>query len=308
MLDGSLTDLIFENYDGYLNDHRHELGTPTGAVDMLASDGTFNAYISKLTEGMEPYQKAAVTAVCDRERHFLLEESTQLGPSASIIGYAVTYFPILADIYADPNIAQTMTIYPTNKSINTIPKVNLKASVRSTDGTVKTWPMPRAQYLIRGALELLTLAPNVSNDLFQMSAGYPNEVNSTLARINKSYFLLYTIEIKTTDVGGGLGDTTTTWGLNLRPDARGQLHKEFEFTNAHGQTVTGSLVGHIDWDRGTVQFSCAFSQVPGYTFSVNQVTSKVVFSPKTGEVGRVKVEMKISGWDKILSHLQATVN
>jgi hypothetical protein len=37
--------------------------------------------------------------------------------------------------------------------------------------------------------------------------------------------------------------------------------------------------------------------VSGYEFSVEYLTSKVRFSPKTGEVGRVKVQLKISGWD-----------
>lgn len=83
------TDLIFENYDRYLVENRDELNTPTGAIEMLSSDGSFRAYMASLTEGLEPYQKAAVMAVCEREREFLLEESTQLGPSASVIGYAV---------------------------------------------------------------------------------------------------------------------------------------------------------------------------------------------------------------------------
>ena len=85
----NVTDLIFENYDGYLNEHRAEMNTPSGAIEMLASDGNFNAYMAALTEGLEPYQKASVMAVCERQREFLLEESTQLGPSASVIGYAV---------------------------------------------------------------------------------------------------------------------------------------------------------------------------------------------------------------------------
>ena len=91
MMQMNATDLIFENYDGFLNDHRHDLNTPAGALEMLASDGSFNSYIASLTEGLEPYQKAAVSLVCERQREFLLEESSTatLGPSASVVGYAV---------------------------------------------------------------------------------------------------------------------------------------------------------------------------------------------------------------------------
>lgn len=208
-----------------------------------------------------------------------------------------TYFPILADIYADPVISRIATIHPTTKPINTIPKVQLTASVRNTDGTTKTYLMPRAQYLIRGTSETINLLPNVNTDLFTNSAGYPNEVNSTLARINKRYFLINTAIIKTKDVGAGKGDTTTTVGLNLRPDTRGQLHKEFEMTDELGFTTTCSIVGHINWDTGVVQYSATFTSVTGVEFEMEYMTSKTRFSPKTGDVGRVKVSLKISGWD-----------
>jgi len=85
----NMSDMIFENYNGYLSEHSDDLSTPSGAIEMLSSDGAFSAYMAALTEGMEPYQKAAVLSVCEREREYLLQESTQLGPSASIIGYAV---------------------------------------------------------------------------------------------------------------------------------------------------------------------------------------------------------------------------
>lgn len=202
----------------------------------------------------------------------------------------------MADIYADPVISRIATIHPTSKPINTIPKVQLTASVRNTDGSTKTYLMPRAQYLIRGTAETINLLPNTNTDLFSASAGYPNEVNSTLARINKRYFLVNTAVIKTTSTNGG-EDTTTTVGLNLRPDARGQIHKEFEMTDAQGNTTQCSIVGHINWDTGIVQYSATFAPVSGCEFNIEYLTSKVRFSPKTGEVGRVKVALKISGWD-----------
>ncbi len=291
------TDLIFENYDVYLNQHRNELNTPAGAIEMLSSDGSFRSYMAALTEGLDVHQKSAVMAVCERQRQFLLEESTQLGPSASVIGYAVTYFPILADIYADPVVSRVATIYPTTKPINTIPKVQLTATVRNTDGTSKTFLLPRAQYLVRGAAENITLLPNTNNDLFKMSHGYPNEVNSTLARINKRYFMINTMSVIGKDVGSGVGDTTSLIGLNLRPDARGQIHKEFEMTDSAGFTVNGSIIGHVDWDKGVVQFSTTFTSIEGMEYETEFMNSKVIFSPKTGEVGRVKVDLKISGWD-----------
>ena len=166
--------------------------------------------------------------------------------------------------------------------------------------------MPRAQYLIRGTAETINLLPNTNTDLFQASAGYPNEVNSTLARINKRYFLINTCVIKTTDQATG-NTVSTTVGLNLRPDARGQLHKEFEFTDINGNSSTCSIVGHVNWDTGVVQYSATFVPLTGYDFEIEYLTSKCRFSPRTGEVGRVKVQLRISGWDRIMSSIVETL-
>jgi len=293
--DLNLSDMIFENYDSFLKDH-DELETPAGAIDMLSSDGAFSAYMTSLTEGLEPYQKAAVMAVCDREREYLLQESIQLGPSASIIGYAVTYFPILTDIYADPVISRLATTYPTGKSIITIPKVELTASVKNTDGTTSKFPMPRAQYLIRTKAETLDIIPNTSNNLFELSSGFSTgEVNNTKTRVNQRYFMISTIEVKGDT--GGVNDTTTLVSLNIRPDARGQLHKEFQFKDSVGREGVGTLIGHVDWDSGNVQYSVSFGTIPAITFMALYCTCKCVYSPKTGDVGRVKVAINISGWD-----------
>lgn len=83
------TDLIFENYSSYLNEHSEDIQTPNNAIEMLATDGKFNAYINTLTEGLDAHQKSNVMAVCQREREMLLEESASIGPSSSVIGYAV---------------------------------------------------------------------------------------------------------------------------------------------------------------------------------------------------------------------------
>ncbi len=288
------SDLIFENYEGFLRENKDDLATPSGAIELLSSDGSFQSYISALTEGLEPYQKHAVMAVCEREREYLLQESANIGPSASVIGYAVTYFPILTDIYADPVLSRIATTYPTNKSIISVPKVQLTASVKNTDGTISKYPMPRAQYLIRAKAEQIDLLTNTSNNLFEASAGFASgEVNADKTRINKRYFMLTEMEV----FGDGTVDTTTKVSLNIRPDARGQLHKEFQFTDSEGRNGSGTLIGHIDWDSGVIQYSVTFATTAGVVFSANYVTCKCVYSPKTGDVGRVKVSIKITGWD-----------
>jgi len=156
--------------------------------------------------------------------------------------------------------------------------------------------MPRATYLIRGAAEELALDPDRQNDVFKQSGGYPDHVNSSLTRINKRYFMITTINVEVEDTGSG--DTTSmVVPLNVRPDARGQIHRQFTFIDNFSNEVSASLVGHIDWDKGNVNFSVSFSDVTGFSYSVNYANCKCVFSPRSGEVGRVKVNLKISGWD-----------
>ncbi len=176
------------------------------------------------------------------------------------------------------------------------------ASVKNSDGTTSKYPMPRAQYLIRTKAETLNILPNQSNNLFELSAGFSTgEITNVKARVNQRYFLITQLEALGTPPGGSPDTTTTLVALNLRPDARGQLHKEFQFIDTANNSVTGTLIGHVDWDNGAVQYSVTFSTVAGYTFNCNYSTCKCVFSPKTGDIGRVKISIKVAGWDRLLS-------
>lgn len=88
-MSGENTDMIFENYERFISEHQDDIGSPSGAIEMLSSDGAFRSYVNTLTEGLEPTVKTNVMAVCERQREMLLEESINIGPTASAIGYAV---------------------------------------------------------------------------------------------------------------------------------------------------------------------------------------------------------------------------
>jgi len=193
-------------------------------------------------------------------------------------------------------LTQVTTTYPTSKGIVTIPKIELHASVLKTDGTTSTYLMPRATELVRGAAELISLTPNVSNNLFELSDGYSTGlVSTTLTRINKRYFMITNVIVTGT---GGATDTTTTATINVRPDARGQLNKSFTATDANGDIAACTIIGHIDWDTGAVQYSVTCTTTSaGVTFTTDHSIGKTVFSPRSGDVGRVKVQLKIKGWD-----------
>ncbi len=298
------TDVIFENYEMFLKEHRDEMATPAGALEMLSSDGAFRSYMNCLTEGLDPNSKAVVMAVAQREREMLLEESINFGPSASVVGYNVTYFPILTDIYSDPIISQVATTYPIGKSLITIPKVKVRASVTNTDGSKANWVIPRDTYLVRGTGETLTLTPNASNNLFTLSGLGTDDVT-----VNKRYFMINKVVV-TDDATPA---NTHNVAMSVRADARGQVASTFSFVDANNAnaTITGSMIGNIDFDRGVVQFSITYAVPQGVTASYSTVSADaaVVFSPKKSDVGRVKVSLDVQGWDKtLMSHVSVTMH
>lgn len=289
------SDLIFENYETYLKDHRDDIATPSGAIEMLTSDGAFRAYIDSLTEGLNPYSKNTIMAICERQREMLLEESINLGPSANVIGFAVTHFPILADIYSDPILSQVATIYPVNKSIITIPRIRINATVKNSDGTTSEYRMPRAYHLIRGTSETISLAPGISNNLFALSTG--GLVNINNSAVNKRYFVCNNLKVND---GATVYDYDIPMGV--RPDARGQILFVGRFTNAAAEEIECTIIGNCNWDSGSVQYTGTFANktnpaAPMGGYFVVQIDTSVVFSAITSDINRAKVGIKVQGWD-----------
>ena len=289
------TELVFENYEKYLDRNKHELATPNDAIVMLTSDGSFKGYMEQLTEGLDDVTTKAVMVVAQREREYLLEEATQIGPDTGVIGYAVTYFPILTDIYSEPILAQVATLYPTPVSIVTIPKVELEASVKNSDGSTVTYSLPRATHQVRGAIETIDIAPNDNVNLFDSSSA--GLVNIDNARVNKRYFIIDRVTIQDDSV---VTNTFVAQNLNIfvRPDARGQVKTEFNFIDDAGANCAAKMIGNINWDSGVITYSVTIDGgTVGATYQTTSAQSKVMFSATTGDIGRVKVQMKISGWD-----------
>ena len=290
------TDLIFENYNSFLNENRELVNTPRDAMQMLSTDATFYAYIDSLTEGLDAGVAKMIRSVAERERAVILENAANVGPSSTAIGYAVSYFPILTDIYAEPIVSQIATIYPTTKSLVTIPKITVSASVRNPDNTVTTTLLPREETLARGASEVINTVPAVSNDLFALSAGAANGMTSATNRINKRYLNISAINI--TDGGTVVAPATRDVPVNVRPDARGHFRKDFTFVDGDGVTVNGTIVGDVVFDTGILQYNVTTSSpTAGAVYTVNHAVTNVIFSPVTGDIGRVKVKLEATGWD-----------
>jgi hypothetical protein len=296
------SDMIFENYNAFINGHEDEIGTVEGGLEMLTSDGMFRGYISSLTEGLDQSRADTIMNVCQRQREMLLEESVQLGPSSTIVAYAVSYFPILTDIYSEPVLSQASVVHPVNKGVVTLPKAEITGTVTNSAGTTSTYYLPRNTSLVRQAVESITVSADTATNLFSSSSSSAT-ISATTHRVNRRYLLLYSVTVTDTDLDDGSATHDSTTVVNFRPDARGQIYGNFTFTDSDAtaaNTVTCTIVGNVDWDTGVVRVSGTFANGGTnmtYAIKASGLTFKTVFSPKTGDIGRVKVALKISGWD-----------
>jgi hypothetical protein len=290
------TDLIYENYNTFLKDHTNDLSSPQGAMEMLTSQGMFDAYVTALTDKIPAESKSVIEAVCRREREVLLEESINVGPQSSAIGYAVTYFPILTDIYSDPVISRIATVYPTDKPIMTIPRSYINGSVKELDGSITSYRMPRNTNMVRGAQAALIIAASPSNVFDLVPVQYPGSaVTADNAKINNRFFFIN--NIKAND-----GTVDINVPVTVRPDARGQISRQFKFPGVTGADagviITGSMIGNIDYDTGLIQFGVTFSGgTLDYASAAPELTANTIFSATRGDTGRVKVEVKMEGYD-----------
>lgn len=287
-------DKIFLNHAKYLFENRELLSTPEGIIETLVNDELYRKYIAQLTEGFDKDQVASVRPIFEHQRQMILEDAVNVADSQIASAYAITYFPILADTYMDDILYKAITHHTTNEPIMTFPKVQLSAKIANSDGSVVNAPFPRARYLIRATPEKMYLMPKNTNNLFHMSHSYPNEVNDKLSFINKRFFIVDSLHVQITDT---TSTTTQEVMLGLRPDSRGQINKDFEFTDGD-YVITGSLIGNINWDKGLVVYSVVFGNgKPGHEYSVEHLETSVMFTARTGDIGRVKITMSMKGWD-----------
>ena len=292
-------DKIFKNHAGYLYENREKVNTPDSIFAVLADDGKYNNYISSLLEGFDTTEVNSILPILNHQRQLVLED-TNIITSQTASAYAITYFPILADVYLDDILYKSITHHITKEPIMTFPKMQLNAKVANSDGTVVNMPFPRARYMIRATPEVLNLIPKMANNLFQLSYSYPNEVNETLSFINKRYFYVESvfINIISEDTSSLINQEVI---LALRPDARGQINKEFTFiddTNNTTKLVSGSIIGNINWDKGVLVYNIVFSNGKDNTiYEVDYLKTSVMFTARTGDIGRVKISINNTGWD-----------
>jgi hypothetical protein len=201
----------------------------------------------------------------------------------------------LVDIYADPLIAQICTPFPTSKSVLSIPRMQIKATTTSYDGTTETSRiMPSATELIRAAEETITVTPGTNYSVYT-GLGFTNATH----KMNRRYTLMTRVSITETKSGGGTESHVVN--VSFRPDARNQIANTFTFTDSTSKVITGNVMAHVNYDTGMVNTQITFSiGTSTSSFAATSTQFKLRFRPTGSNNGRTKVSVVTSMIDCVI--------
>lgn len=241
--------LILENFAGFIQENSVLFDDAVSSTSVLTDDMYFESYTQKLMEGLEESEKGFYKSLFDRQRSMILEEGTTMLGSPEAISYAVTSFPMLLDIYAEPLLSKVVTVYPSDKPVMSIPRLKWVAKIVGLDGTEEKVYFPNANKMVRPGYVAMTATTPVFN-LFTL-AGITTNVDQF--RLNKRNF-------KVTNVKFAFNDGTTTTNADedviVIADARGGFEEDITVVNGTGVEIcTVRLAGTVNFESGQVSYS-----------------------------------------------------
>jgi hypothetical protein len=201
-------------------------------------------------------------------------------------------FPILVDIYAEPVIAELCNVYPVSAPVASIPRIKIMAYVKGYNGVVQQVKIPTVNGPVRPGALALSVTPAVSNDLFTIAtaAVAPASVTADLYRINRRYTLITSVQV--TETAGGV-PVAHDVAVTFKPDNRNQFVGTFTFTDSVGESIVGSLLGHINYDTGIFTYNVTYStSALGSTFATASAVLTIRFTSQTTMNGRIKVKIE----------------
>jgi len=237
--------LILENYDAFVTEHRDTLfADPAATADVLTDDAYFEMYTERLMEGLEESEVKKIRPILERQRRMLLEEANALMSSPEAIAYAVASFPMLVNIYADPILQKIVTVYPTDKPVMSIPRLRWTAKIIDEKGNVQEYMFPTATRMIRPDFKQFKVA--TSANLYAELGVAKGDF-----RISKRNFKVVSIDVK-------VDDGSTTEIVNIPIIALADARGNFAYDNLVVPGVEGGVYkvqGSVDFDTGTITWS-----------------------------------------------------
>jgi len=315
------TDVVLENFDGFIKENSDSVRGSNRIAELFAMDNMFESFVTSLLEGTDtrnhrqvsddPVIRQNIRDILNREREIITESiSSAPGQTSLAHGWMVSMFPILTDIYSDPILNQICTLHVSKSPVFSLTRMFLEGTVANSDGTTTSKRMPSTMDTIRGKEEVITVLPNTENNLFVAAAASLDFRNSA---INKSFFHVFQITVTDNDDGTGSpggGPTSHVVDIIARPTGRDNITYSFTFKSgpepAAGvadtrQTAEGTILGHMNWDKGTYTYSVTFKNLDNaastVSYTVTNSKCKVFFTARSTDVNLVDVSVKEDIWD-----------
>jgi len=239
-----IDNLILENYDSFVTTHESLFEEAKSPAEILFDDSYFDMYIGQLTQGLEESTIKKLLPIVERERKMFLEESNSLMAGPEAIAYAITTFPMLINIYAEPQLSKIVTTYPSDVPTMSITRIKWVSKVIDEQGAVTEYMFPTATEMVRPGFKQFKVAQseNIYNALNIAKGDF---------RVSKRNFKVVSVDVVVDD---GTSTTVVNIPLITIADARGN----FAYDNFTVPGVTGGvykLQGSIDFDSGSVTTS-----------------------------------------------------
>jgi hypothetical protein len=258
-----LDNLILENYDTFVTTHESLFEESKSPASIIFDDSYFDMYVSQLTQNIEESQVRAVLPILDRQRKMFIEEASGLMSSPEAIAYAVTTFPMLINIYAEPQLSKIVTTYPSDVPTMSITRIKWVSKVIDEQGAVTEYMFPTATEMIRPSFKQFKVAgsANVYNALNIAKGDF---------RISKRNFKAVSVDVIVDD---GSSTTVVNVPVTSLADARGNFFYD-DFTV---DGVTGGvykLQGSIDFESGSTTASVITIEPGDKTVTLDKVEVK----------------------------------
>jgi hypothetical protein len=239
--------LILENFGTYITENSVLFEDAMSSTTVITDDMYFESYIDRLLEGFEESDKGFYRELFNRQRQMIIEEGTTMLGSPEAISYAVTSFPMLLDIYAEPLLSKVVTVYPSEKPVMSIPRLKWVAKIIGLDGSEKKVYFPNATEMVRPGYVTLTAATVVSNmfDLASVPAATRDQF-----RINKRNFKVTNVKFTVDD---GSDVTAFDEDIIVVADARGGIEEDIVIDAATGKMIR--LSGTVNFENGQITYS-----------------------------------------------------
>ncbi len=239
-----LDNLILENYDSFVKTHDSLFEEASSPAEIIFDDTYFDMYVSELTKGLEESQVKKILPVLDRERKMFIEEANSLMASPEAIAYAITTFPMLINIYAEPQLSKIVTTYPTDVPTLSITRIKWVSKVIDEQGAVTEYMFPTATEMIRPAFK--QIKTNQADNLYNILGIAKGDF-----RLSKRNFKVVSVDVVVDD---GTNTTIVNVPLTAIADARGN----FAYDDFTVPGVTGGvykLQGSVDFESGAITTS-----------------------------------------------------